>query len=161
MRRTAQGRKTEFRNNWKYYVFQSLLASVALAVVLIFLHLQNLVIVASFASSIFIIFALPTNVTAQVRNVIGGHFVGLIVGAMCALIPHSTMAMTIVVYSFSVGLSFFLMTVTDTEHPPAAGTTLGVAMAGFNWDIAITVLIASIVLGIINRFCRRYIRDLL
>jgi len=161
MRRTAHGRKTEFHNNWKYYVFQSLLASVALAIVLIFLTLQHLVIVASFASSIFIIFALPTNVTAQVRNVIGGHLVGLIVGSLFAMIPHASLAMTILVYASSVGLSFFLMTVTDTEHPPASGTTLGVVMAGFNWDIAITVMIASIVLGLIHRFCRRYIRDLL
>ena len=45
------------------------------------------------------------------------------------------------------------MILTDTEHPPAAGTALGVAVQGFSIDVVVAVVMSTIVLSIIARLC--------
>jgi len=45
------------------------------------------------------------------------------------------------------------MILTDTEHPPAAGTALGVAVHGFSIDVVVAVVMNAIVLSIIARLC--------
>jgi hypothetical protein len=53
------------------------------------------------------------------------------------------------------------MVVIDTEHPPAAGTALGVAMTGISPDVFVTIIIISIViLSLIHHFFKPYLRDL-
>jgi CBS-domain-containing membrane protein len=52
------------------------------------------------------------------------------------------------------------MVVTDTEHPPAAGTALGVAMTGISLDVFIAVISSIILLSLIHRFFRSHMKDL-
>jgi CBS-domain-containing membrane protein len=80
MKRSVLKMIEEFRLYWKHYVLQSLFATVAVLIVLYFLSLQNAVIIASIGATAFIVFAMPDYVTAQPRNVIGGHLVGLFWG---------------------------------------------------------------------------------
>lgn len=55
------------------YIIQSLLAVVALAVILYFVEvLTHTAIIAALGSSAFIVFALPHSITAQPRRLIGG-----------------------------------------------------------------------------------------
>ena len=80
---------------------------------------------------------------------------------MCALIPHEMfMLPSIAVYSLSVGLAMFIMVVTDTEHPPAGATALGVSIHGFNIGVVITTLGSVIILSLIHHYFKRYLRDL-
>jgi len=160
MRRSYVRMKTEFRRYWKHYVFQSFLATLTLALVLVFLRLQNAVVVASIGATSFIIFAMPESITANPRNVIGGQLVGLISGSLCALIPQPAFIYSIIVYSLAVGISIFIMVVTDTEHPPASGTALGVAVTGFSWNVAVAVVTAVVVLSLVHHFFKSSIRDL-
>ena len=54
-----------------------------------------------------------------------------------------------------------MMAVTDTEHPPAAGTVL--VMSTRTWDpeiFAVTVG-AVLLLAVMKRVLRRYLRDLI
>jgi len=76
---------------WRNYVFQRLFATFAIFIVLLYLGLQEAVIIASIGASAFIVFAMPKNIIAKTRNVVGGHIVGLVSGALCALIPHPTL----------------------------------------------------------------------
>ena len=131
-----------------------------IAIVLAALTLENAVVVASIGASTFIVFAMPKSITAGARNVIGGHLVGLITGSLCALIPQPTSVLSIAVYSLAVGLSIFIMVVVDMEHPPAAGTALGVVITGFRWEVAIAIVTAVLVLSFVHFAFRRYIRDL-
>ena len=66
------------------YIFQSLLATITLTIIL---HFENIftrtAIIASLGATTFIIFAMPKYATAQTRKVIGGHMVGIIVGIFC------------------------------------------------------------------------------
>src|SRR5512135_1471986 len=75
-------------------------------------------------------------------NVIGGHFVGLFWGFVFSLIPHATVFGSLIGYSMAVGLSIFTMVVTDTEHPPAAGTALGVAITGMSPNVLVAVILS-------------------
>ena len=150
----------EFRLYWKHYVFQSLFATVAVFVVLYFLTLQNAVIIASLGATAFIVFAMPGYLTAQPRNVIGGHLAGLFWGALFSLVPHASLLGSLLCYSAAVGLSIFTMVVTDTEHPPASGTALGVAITGMHPDVLVAVVLSIILLSLIHHFFKPYLRDL-
>ncbi|MBN2030787.1 HPP family protein [bacterium] len=157
---TIQKIKQEFRLYWKHYVIQSLLATLSMTLVLLFLTFQNAVVVASIGATSFIIFAMPDDITAKPRNVIGGHVVGLLIGSLCGFIPHSYMLFSIFIYSLAVGVSIFIMVVIDMEHPPASGTALGVSMTGFSLQVLIAVLTSIIVLSLIHNRFRSKIRNL-
>jgi len=160
MKRSVRKMIVEFRQHWRNYVFQSLFATLAVFVVLYFLTLQNAVIIASLGASAFIVFAMPKALTANARNVIGGHIVGLFWGFVFSLVPHPTQFASLVCYSSAVGLSIFTMVVTDTEHPPASGTALGVAITGMHPDVLVAVILSIVLLSLIHHFFKPYLRDL-
>ncbi len=145
---------------WKHYIFQSLLATLAIFIVLLFLSVEHAVIIASIGATTFIVFAMPKSITARPRNVIGGHLVGLLSGSLCSLVPHPSLLHSITIYSLAVGLSIFLMVATDTEHPPASGTALGVAIGGFSPRVAIAVITSTVALSLIHHFFRSSLKDL-
>ena len=64
------------------------------------------------------------------------------------------------IYALAVGLSIFLMTVTNTEHPPAASTALGVVAHVWSYEVVIFILLAAISLAIVRRLLRSHLRDL-
>lgn len=117
---------------WIYYILQSLLATVTLFIVLLFLTLATPVIVAALGATAFVVFAMPKNITAQPRNVVGGHMVGVISGGLCALIfiffGDNSDFLHLIAASASVGAAIFIMVVTDTEHPPGCSTALGLVV---------------------------------
>ena len=160
MKRSFIKMAEEFRLYWKHYVLQSILATCSVFIVLYFLSLQEAVIVASIGATAFIVFTMPNNITAQSRNVIGGHLIGLFYGFLFSLIPHSALTFSILIYSLAVGASIFTMVVTNTEHPPAAGTALGVVITGIRLDVLITVVMSIIILSLIHRLFKPYLRDL-
>jgi len=156
-----------FRGNWRSYLVQSLLAVVALLVILYFLDvLTHAAIVAALGASAFIIFAMPRSVTAQPRNVIGGHIMGLIAGSICyfaLLYPPlglSVKSLYILAAALSVGLAILLMVITDTEHPPAAGTALGIVAYGWSLWTVLFVLIFAVALSLARFLLRPWLREL-
>jgi len=159
-----------FRKAPKNYIIQSLLAAVAVAVILNFVGvLTQTAIVASLGASTFIAFAMPDYVTAQPRRLIGGNIVGLLCGLLCYYIfltghlgglSEDWELIFWVAGALSVGLAIFLMTVTNTEHPPAAGVALGFVVNEWTYQTIIFVIVYATSLSIIKRLLRRYLRDL-
>jgi len=154
----------------KKYIIQSLVAVAAVALILFFVGtLTHAAIVAALGSSSFIVFAMPHSITAQPRRLIGGHIVGIACGtlshyALCTG-PLGALAgnweyIPWLAAAIAVGLSIFLMPITDTEHPPAASTALGVAIHTWSYQVVIFVLSFAIVLTLIKRVLRGYLRDL-
>ncbi len=86
--------------------------------------------------------------------------IGLICGSLFALIPHASFIVFNIVYALAVGSTFFLMVTTDTEHPPAAGTALGIALAGFSFDLALALITSVAILASIHYFFKPYLKDL-
>lgn len=155
----------ELRLFWKNYVFQSLLATFVIFIVLLSLSIRDdAAIIASIGATTFIVFTMPNYITAKPRNVIGGHLIGLACGSLCALALHPQFAHSTIAFSFlcalAVGLTIFIMVVTDTEHAPAAGTALGVAIKGFSLNVTIAVLASVVILSLIRHLFKHRLKDL-
>jgi CBS-domain-containing membrane protein len=153
--RTVIGQK--FRLLWTYYFLQSFLATLALLIIALILDTDKIVTISSMGATSFIVFAMPTAVSAQTRNVIGGHLVGLACGVIFSLVslPHP------VVYALTVGMAIFLMVALDVEHPPAAGTALAVVIREVSFEVFVTVMISAIILSQCRYFLRHKLKDLI
>ncbi|HAV10714.1 MAG TPA: HPP family protein [Dehalococcoidia bacterium] len=149
-----------FRISRKYYICQSLVATVVVLIVFLILTENHAVVVASLGSTAFIIFAMPRSITAEPRRVIGGHLMGIISGSLFAFIPQLSLIPSAIIYSIAVGISIFLMVSTKTEHPPASGTALGIALNGLTVSVALAVVISAALLSVSHYFLKRYLRDL-
>ncbi len=150
---------SKFRRNWKHYVGQSLFATMIFAAILIALNVQmRPIITASVGATAFIVFALPSDVTADPRNILGGHSIGVLCGAISAtiMVPSYEIAF----YSLAVGLSIFFMVITDLEHPPASGTALGITVSGLSFNVVATLLCCVAALAAVRHVFRGHLRDL-
>ncbi len=161
MRRRPGAIDSRFQAHWRNYVLQSGMATVSVFVVLLALRQQNLVVAASLAATAFTVFAMPSSVTARTRNVTGGHLVGIICGSVFALLPLDFAAKREMFYALAVGSSMFIMTITNTEHPPAAGTALGMVIAGFSWRVGLGTMTGVVILSAIHRLLKLWLRDLI
>ena len=161
---------TSFRRVPRSYIWQSFLAVVALSVILYFVEvLTHAAIVAALGSTAFIVFAMPHSLTARPRRLIGGHVVGLMAGTFChyaflagplgKLLTRWEFT-TLFIYALAVGLSIFLMTITNTEHPPAAGTALGIVAHEWSCEVVIFLILAVIILAIVRRLLMSRLKDL-
>ena len=161
----------KFRHSWKSYLFQSGLCMLALLVILLVVDVVlRAAIVVAVASTAFILFVAPQSQAARPRRVVGGHVVAVIVGTAISLalllsgwgevasysrIPRDLLAVV------SVGLSMLVMAMTNTEHPPAAGTALGLVVVGWTPSAVLFVLLGSVTLSVIHLVLRPYLKNLL
>ena len=146
----------KFKGLWKYYLWQSLLAAVALFIIILCLDKDKMVVISAMGATSFIVFAMPNAVSAHTRNVIGGHFVGLITGTIFYFVglPY------FLGYPLVVGIAIFVMAALDVEHPPAAGTALAVVINEVSPDVSITIVAAAVLLSLCRYYLRDYLRNL-
>lgn len=152
--------RSRLKPHWFHYVLQSALAMIAVWVALVALSMNDLVVVVSCAATAFTVFTMPSSVTAQPRNVVGGTVVALLVGSCCAAIPVGTDLATLVVRAGTVGLATLVMTLSDTEHPPAAGTALAVVTSGYSVRLLLGVLLGVVIISLTQQMLRSHLRDL-
>jgi CBS-domain-containing membrane protein len=153
--RTSIGEK--FRKLWKYYFLQSSLAGTALFILVLVLDKDKMVAISAMGATAFIVFAMPTAVSAQTRNVIGGHLVGFAVGAIFYLTPLPYL----VEYPLVVGIAMFVMVALDVEHPPAAATALAVVInEASSLDVFVTIMAGAVILSQCRYYLRNHLKDL-
>ena len=75
----------KFKSNWKSYVIQSSFAALSVFIIILILKMEHAVVIASIGATAFIVFAMPNNITAKPKKIIGGHLVGLITGSFFAI----------------------------------------------------------------------------
>ena len=144
-------------SKWAHYGAQCGMATLSLILILIIGDtILKTAIVVGIASSAFTVFVIPDSVAATPRTVIGGHLVAGIVGALISYslqIPgieaynHQTNYILEIAAAISVGVGIFFMVVTNTEHPPAAGTSLGLVIYGFDWTSVVFILGGALLLS--------------
>lgn len=149
------------------YMFQCSLAAVTILIVLLILDTTHqTAIIASIGASAFIIFTGPHEFSAKTRNVLGGYFIGTVVGMGFSLLA-STVGRSgwdlvfMLVGAGAVGVSIFIMVVTDTEHPPAAGLALAFVLNEWNFPTVVVVLVAALVLSTMRLLFKNHIRNLI
>ena len=179
--RLLSGRDPETGERWVWrdpgfvsaplrFAFQAVMATLVMLAILTFVDsLSTAAIAAGLASSVVGIFIAPSNPTARIRSVVGGHGVALILGALFSvllffgpveeilsqreLLLHLSLAV-------AVGLSMLLMAITNTEHPPAAGTALGMASREFDLLIFFSIIGAVVLLAVMKLALRPQLQDL-
>ena len=159
-----------FRLHAKRYILQSGLAMLAILIVLLVLDtISNTVIIAALGASSFVAFTMPKARTSKARYLIGGYGVGIVSGVACywlsrlplfAQVPVIDTRLDVVFGALSVGLAMFVMVVTNTEHPPAAGLALGFVLNEWNVLTIVVVVVGIVSLSIINRLLEPILVDL-
>jgi CBS-domain-containing membrane protein len=162
----------KIRKNISNYIFQCLLATGILLSALLFLNvITETALIASLGATSFIVFAMPKTYASSPRRLIGGYSIGIITGIICsylgsilhdtsllnALIPHES---PIVFAAIAVGLSIFFMTLTNTEHAPAAGIALGLVINQWNLQSILFIVVVMLMMAIIHHLLHPYLIDL-
>ena len=152
------------------FAFQAVLATVVMLAILTFVQsLSSAAIAAGLASSVVGIFIAPSNQTARIRSVVGGHGVALALGSLFSVLlflgPVETFLTDADIlrnlsYATAVGAAMLLMAITNSEHPPAAGTALGMASREFDVLIFLSIIGAVALLAVMKLAIRPYLRDL-
>jgi CBS-domain-containing membrane protein len=148
------GRK--FKTLWPWYLIQSGLATITLIAIVLALGQEYIVTTSSLAATTFIVFAMPKSRSAQTRNVIGGHLMGLGAGGLIYLLDPPNL----VAFPLAVGLATFLMVALDFEHPPAAATALALVVNEVSTQAFTVVLLAAIILSQCRYYLRHWLKDL-
>jgi len=147
----------KFKKLWIHYILQSLLAALALFVLVLVLGKDRMVVVSAMGATSFIAFAMPKSVSAKTKNILGGHLVGLASGAILFFftdLPY------FIEYPAAVGIAIFLMVTLDVEHPPAAGTALAVVINEVSPSVFIAIMTGALILSQCRYYLRHYLKDL-
>lgn len=159
----------QFRRSHKNYLIQVGLATSALfAILLLVDSLSDAALAVGLGSSAIIIFLSPSYRSASLRGLVGGHTLGVIIGLGCSLLLFSTpledsltTTLRAAILAVSLGLLMLTMSTTDTEHPPAAGTVLGIGVKPLEADTLYIIIGAVLLLACIKFLLHRYLHDLI
>ena len=160
----------KFSRNRSRYVFQCLLVTCTMLVVLFVLDaFYQTVLIAALGASSFIAFAAPSMRASRPRCLIGGYIIGMTIGCSLSAIIGDTYGVLalnehsarILLGAIAVGGAMFVMVTTDTEHPPAAAIALGFVLNEWDWMTVFVVLAGIITISTIKELARKYLMDLL
>lgn len=162
---------TKFQTNKARYISQCLLTACAVCVVLLLLNtISETTIVAALGASSFIVFTMPGVQASRPRFLIGGYIVGIIVGCLCHYLCTQFFCTQLyldqsfaraICGAVAVGSAMFLMVITDTEHPPAAGLALGFVLNEWDYFTVIVVILGIVSLSVLKLLLKPVLIDLL
>ena len=112
-------------------------------------------LIASFGSSMVLLYGYPESPFAQPKNIFFGHLLTALVGIIFSNF------LTIPIYILlpvAVGLGVGLMIFLDVTHPPAGGNPIIVIIGGVSFDYLISpVILGSIIILIFGVILNRFI----
>ena len=158
----------KFVHRPRIYIFQSLMAGLALVGILIAEDaITNGAVVAAIASSVAIVFFVPHSVASKPFRIVGGH-VSAIVAALCTvgimmLLPDTVDSNQWVIHTLqgaSLALVILFMTITNTEHAPAAGAALGLATS-VPGNSVIFIVSSAIIISIVRTVLYKRLHNLM
>ena len=111
-------------------------------------------LIASFGSSMVILFGYPESPFAQPKNIFFGHLLTSIVGVLFVNFIPLPIYITI---PLAVGIGVGFMILFNVTHPPAGGNPIIVIMGGVSYDYLLSPIITGslivLIFGIVlNRF---------
>ena len=103
----------------------------------------GLFLIASFGSTMVLLYGYPESPFAQPKNIIVGHFLTSLVGIIFLNFVHLPIFINI---PLAVGFGVMLMILFKVTHPPAGGNPIIVIIGSVSYDYLLTpVIVGSIV----------------
>ena len=99
-------------------------------------------LVAPFGATFVLVFALPESPLVKPRNIIGGYLIATVIG----LVFYQLLGNTLVSLGLAFGISFVLMQLTKTLHPPAGSIPLLIMFSEPDWSFVITPVLLGVIL---------------
>lgn len=154
-----------FLHNKARYIGQCLMATLVAFFLLMCIKLiANELVIASIASTIFMVFAQPQGGLSKARYILGGYVVGFIIGGLSHYLQVYIKLIQkwpiddAIFGACAVGLCIFFMVVFDLEHPPAAAVALALVINPWTpWTVIVTLIAISILLLAKHIFKRQLI----
>ena len=111
-------------------------------------------LLASFGSSMVLLYGYPESPFAQPKNVFFGHLVTALVGVVFVILVPLPMFINI---ALAVGVGIFLMILFNIVHPPAGGNPIMVIIGSVSYDYLLSPIIFGCIIIIslailINKF---------
>ena len=153
------------------YIFQCSLATLTILAILLFLDvLTETALIASLGASAFVIFTMPTTYSSDPRRLLGGYGIGISIGVLFSyltkshlieLLSANNINSLVVFGAIAVGIAIFIMTITNTEHAPAAGIALGLVLNQWDFTTLIFIIVAIIWLTVVKKLLQPILIDLI
>tara|TARA_B100000530_G_scaffold315899_1_gene245810 strand:- start:280 stop:744 length:465 start_codon:yes stop_codon:yes gene_type:complete len=144
------------KENLKKSFFAGIFSTITIGI-LTFLSYKTefgIFLIASFGSTMVLLYGYPESPFAQPKNIFFGHLITSIVGIACLILIPLPLYILLPV---SVGLGVSLMIFFNVTHPPAGGNPIIVIMGSVSLDYIINPIISGtiiiLIFGVIlNRF---------
>ena len=115
----------------------------------------GLFLIASFGSSMVLLYGYPESPFAQPKNIFFGHLLTSVAGIVCLMLIPLPLY---ILLPISVGLGVSLMILFNVTHPPAGGNPIIVIMGSVSLDYIINpIIIGSIIILIFGVVLNRLI----
>ena len=146
-------------NNFKQSFFAGLFSVITIGVLTLLTYKTDfgIFLIASFGSSMVLLYGYPESPFAQPKNVFFGHLLTAVVGMIFLyLVPLPLYLILPLAVGFGVGLMIFL----NVTHPPAGGNPIIVIIGSVSYEYLISPIIFGCIIILllailINKFILR------
>jgi hypothetical protein len=150
----------------KYHFIQSIFAGLFITlIILIGESFSNNVINAAIGSSVALVFLHPKNAQNNFKSLVGGNCIAILSFLLLYFIFsifNQELFVTInnkdfhIFSGLSLTLCLLLMSISDTEHIPAAGTSIGLSVHNFDFTLIVFILISILSLYLLRVIAYKY-----
>ena len=145
--------KSDFYKSFVAGIFSSI--TIGILALLTYKTTFGVFLIASFGSSMVLLYGHPESPFAQPKNIFFGHLLTCLVGMFFLYFVPLPIYMLI---SLSVGVGIFLMIILKVTHPPAGGNPIIVIIGSVSIDYIVNpIIIGSVIILIFGIVLNRLI----
>lgn len=155
----------------RYHVIQSLLAGIFITIIILIGEtFSNNVINAAIGSSVALLFLHPKNRQNRFKSLVIGNIVAILTFLLLIylfLLFNQELYISISNKDFHVfsGLSLFIclfvMSITNSEHIPAAGTSIGLSITPLDYSLIIFIIFSVLILYLVKLILDKYGKNII
>ena len=137
--------------NFKQSILAGLFSIITIGILTLLTYKTDfgIFLIASFGSSMVLLFGYPESPFAKPKNIFFGHVLTSLIG----IIFFEFISLPIfIIIPLSVGLGVALMIIFDVTHPPAGGNPIIMISNSATFDFLITPVISGVILVIVFGF---------
>ena len=134
--------------NLKKSFFAGLFSMITISALTLLTYKTNfgIFLIASFGSSMVLLYGYPESPFAQPMNIFFGHLLTSFVGIACLILVPAPLY---ILLPLSVGLGVSVMILFNVTHPPAGGNPIIVIMGSVSLDYIINPIISGTIIVLI------------